>query len=361
MCASDDRYSDDVHYKGGCVLASDMLPVGGDHAHLGRAAAGPGGGGGRAGATRGCGAWRGRRRWSRPGSATSGGTTTGARARCARTTARSRRPCGPSAAGRTATRTPSRAWSRACRGRCQGIDRAVVARLPQDGAPGPGDRLPAGVRALLRPLAARATEQRRSWTGRRCSPGCRTPCRRPRHYTERPGRWVAEPAWPPPSRRRRRSPLAAPGARTRAPRRPARDAGAWCADGGEGDWPADQRAEDGRSLAFDLDAARRSRSRSSASPRWRCALAADRPSALLAVRLCDVAPDGASLLVTRGAAQPHPPRLARRAASRSSRARRYDVTRPARRDRAASSRPATACAWRSPPPTGRGPGRRPSP
>ena len=26
MCASDDRYSDDVHYKGGCVLATDMLP-----------------------------------------------------------------------------------------------------------------------------------------------------------------------------------------------------------------------------------------------------------------------------------------------------------------------------------------------
>jgi putative CocE/NonD family hydrolase len=28
------------------------------------------------------------------------------------------------------------------------------------------------------------------------------------------------------------------------------DAGAWCADGGEGDWPGDQRAEDERSLAF---------------------------------------------------------------------------------------------------------------
>ena len=25
MCASDDRYSDDVHYVGGCVLAVDML------------------------------------------------------------------------------------------------------------------------------------------------------------------------------------------------------------------------------------------------------------------------------------------------------------------------------------------------
>src|SRR3954466_6450514 len=26
MCASDDRYADDVHYVGGCVLALDMLP-----------------------------------------------------------------------------------------------------------------------------------------------------------------------------------------------------------------------------------------------------------------------------------------------------------------------------------------------
>ena len=26
MCATDDRYSDDVHYVGGCVLAVDMLP-----------------------------------------------------------------------------------------------------------------------------------------------------------------------------------------------------------------------------------------------------------------------------------------------------------------------------------------------
>ena len=26
MCASDDRYSDDVHYVGGCVLGVDMLP-----------------------------------------------------------------------------------------------------------------------------------------------------------------------------------------------------------------------------------------------------------------------------------------------------------------------------------------------
>ena len=26
MCSTDDRYADDVHYKGGCVLACDALP-----------------------------------------------------------------------------------------------------------------------------------------------------------------------------------------------------------------------------------------------------------------------------------------------------------------------------------------------
>ena len=33
MCASDDRYADDVHYVGGCVLGRRHAPVGGDDAH----------------------------------------------------------------------------------------------------------------------------------------------------------------------------------------------------------------------------------------------------------------------------------------------------------------------------------------
>jgi hypothetical protein len=77
------------------------------------------------------------------------------------------------------------------------------------------------------------------------------------------------------------------------------DAGAWCADGGAGDWPVDQRAEDGRSLTFTsepLDAPLEILGFGEV----RLALAADRPRAVVAVRLCDVGPDGSSLLVTRG-------------------------------------------------------------
>jgi putative CocE/NonD family hydrolase len=77
------------------------------------------------------------------------------------------------------------------------------------------------------------------------------------------------------------------------------DSGAWCADGHSDDLPADQRAEDGRSLCFDfepLDADLEILGQ----PEAVLELAADRPQALVCARLCDVSPDGASLLVTRG-------------------------------------------------------------
>jgi putative CocE/NonD family hydrolase len=151
-------------------------------------------------------------------------------------------------------------------------------------------------------------------------------------HAERPGRWVAEEQWPAPEieiaewvlagdglrepgarepddrERDDREPAAsgARGAATteqplhhRSPQTTGQDAGAWCADGGAGDWPVDQRAEDGRSLTFTsppLDAPLEVLG----FPEVALALAADRPRALVAVRLCDVAPDGSSLLVTRG-------------------------------------------------------------
>ena len=108
MCASDDRYADDVHYVGGCVLAVDMLPWAAtmltgnalppDQAVVGRRLA-------RDLAASGSSA---RRRSSRRGSPTSAATATGARARCASTTRRSRCPSTRSAAGPTATATRSR-------------------------------------------------------------------------------------------------------------------------------------------------------------------------------------------------------------------------------------------------------------
>jgi hypothetical protein len=120
------------------------------------------------------------------------------------------------------------------------------------------------------------------------------------HYAERPGRWVTAPAWPPPDVERRE--LALPGELPRAHRSiesTGANAGAWCPDGGEGDWPGEQREEDERSLAFDLDPLDQ-RLELLGFPEVVLELSVDRPKALVAVRLCDVAPDGSSLLVTRG-------------------------------------------------------------
>lgn len=128
-------------------------------------------------------------------------------------------------------------------------------------------------------------------------------------YDERPGRWVSEPSWPSPnvairgyalgagtlgSGRGGPEPLeiaSAPGHGIRS--------GAWLTWGKAGDFPPDQRSEDGLSLTFDsppLD----ERLEIHGAPDVRLTLSSDRPRALVAVRLCDVAPDGTSSLVTRG-------------------------------------------------------------
>jgi hypothetical protein len=128
-------------------------------------------------------------------------------------------------------------------------------------------------------------------------------------YPERPGRWIAEPSWPSEATGSRELFLNegtlddGPGAETALQllgvQRAGVDAGKSCGYGGTTDWPPDQREEDARSLAFTsapldeaLDLV--------GFPVARLALAADRPLALVVVRLCDIAPDGASTLVTRG-------------------------------------------------------------
>jgi putative CocE/NonD family hydrolase len=120
------------------------------------------------------------------------------------------------------------------------------------------------------------------------------------HHAVRPGRWVDEPAWPPPSVAWEAWPLPVDGPlRHRSPWSAGQDAGAWCADGGQGDWPPDQRAEDGRALAFTF-APLEEPLEILGFPEAELAIEVDRPQALLAVRLCAVGPDGASLLITRG-------------------------------------------------------------
>ena len=77
------------------------------------------------------------------------------------------------------------------------------------------------------------------------------------------------------------------------------EAGPWCGYGSPLDNPSDQRGEDARSLVFDsplLDADLPILGH----PRASLELSSDRPFAQVAVRLCDVWPDGASTHITRG-------------------------------------------------------------
>ena len=129
-------------------------------------------------------------------------------------------------------------------------------------------------------------------------------------HAERPGRWVAEQTWPSPRIETRAYALGAPG--TLAEGRPQElrltiagaqsagaDAGTWCPYGRTTDTPPDQRAEDGLALSFTSEPLTE-RLELLGFPDLALTVAADRPHAFVAVRLCDVAPDGASLLLGRG-------------------------------------------------------------
>ena len=128
-------------------------------------------------------------------------------------------------------------------------------------------------------------------------------------YEERPGRWVAEDTWPSPRIQPHRLYLN-PGL-LEAKAGPARDrsfaspqttglaAGEWCGFGADGEMPVDQRPDDGRSLTFDGEPLSEVLEILGA-PVLNLDIAADKPSALLAVRLNDVGPDGTSAEVTYG-------------------------------------------------------------
>jgi putative CocE/NonD family hydrolase len=128
-------------------------------------------------------------------------------------------------------------------------------------------------------------------------------------YPVRTGRWVGAASWPPPASVSAspvlpldvfHGPSAAGDAVViRSPQRTGLDAGRFFPFGNATDLPPDQRAEDGLSVCFDLlldeplDVL--------GNVLVDLALASDLPDANVVVRLCDVAPDGASTLVTRGA------------------------------------------------------------
>lgn len=124
------------------------------------------------------------------------------------------------------------------------------------------------------------------------------------------GRWVGEAEWPGPAIAARRWALNAPGALAdaagpeteilvRSPLSHGKAAGEWMATGCPGELPVDQRLDDGAAQLFDtapLDAP----VEILGAPELLLDLASDAPVAQLAVRLCDVAPDGRSARVSYG-------------------------------------------------------------
>jgi len=128
-------------------------------------------------------------------------------------------------------------------------------------------------------------------------------------YPERPGRWIAESSWPP---RGGQSKVLHLSGRTLS-ETPDENAetiiasslatgvtfGEWCPYGLSGELPADQRPDDGRSVCFDTEPLS-GRIEIFGAPVVTLDLSSDKPSAMIAARLEDVAPDGASTLVTYG-------------------------------------------------------------
>jgi predicted acyl esterase len=119
-------------------------------------------------------------------------------------------------------------------------------------------------------------------------------------YDVRPGRWVAEPSWPSPNVGQRvwELPFDEP-RQLSGVQSCGTEAGAWTAEGQSADLAGDQRLDDALSLTFDSDPLE-GPLELLGFPEVVLKLAVDRPSALVAVRLCDVFPDGTSGLVTRG-------------------------------------------------------------
>ena len=129
------------------------------------------------------------------------------------------------------------------------------------------------------------------------------------HYEERPGRWVAEAKWPPKNDESQTwylnrnglnqnaetdKPMLFPTSQTVG-----LNAGVWFPMGAAGEFPGDQRSADSGSLCFTSEAFYDGME-ILGNPEATVTLSVDQTEALLAARLCDIAPDGSSLLVSWG-------------------------------------------------------------
>ncbi|GGT31595.1 CocE/NonD family hydrolase [Streptomyces purpureus] len=120
-------------------------------------------------------------------------------------------------------------------------------------------------------------------------------------YDELPGRWVGDDAWPSPHVTPLTYALQGPPVRVRSPQRAGLDAGRFLPLGNDADLPPDQRTEDALSACFDFPVPEGAPVDILGRPRVRLALTPHARTGQVVARLCDVAPDGSSTLVTRGA------------------------------------------------------------
>ncbi len=134
-----------------------------------------------------------------------------------------------------------------------------------------------------------------------------------RHYSELDGYWVADPAWPSPHVETTTCYLNSTAARTSLDWSAKREESitfrgllthgfehiTWGSYGAPGSYPGDQRAADGESLSF-TSAPLDKPIVLLGNPSLEISLSVDQPLALVAVRLCDVARDGASRLISWG-------------------------------------------------------------
>lgn len=129
------------------------------------------------------------------------------------------------------------------------------------------------------------------------------------HYAERPGRWIAEAIWPSPRIQEHRwflepghlSPMAEKPTELSfsSPQTTGMRAGEWCGFGAEGEMPRDQRPDDGGSLVFDSDPLSE-RLEVFGAPIIYLDLCTNQPVAMIAARLGEVSPDGSVLRVSYG-------------------------------------------------------------
>lgn len=119
-------------------------------------------------------------------------------------------------------------------------------------------------------------------------------------YETLPGRWVGDTGWPSKNVTTVAYALQGGPQTVRSPQQTGLDAGRFVPFGNDADLPPDQRDEDAKSVSFEFpveDVPLEILGR----PRVKLRIRMDVPHGQVIVRLCEVTPDGASTLVTRGA------------------------------------------------------------